>query len=54
MARRVTVAVSAGLLLAGMLLTATDTEEVTLGRVGVIVVLCLGGLAAFGLTFKQK
>ena len=54
MARRLTVATSAGLFLAGMLLTARNTEVITVGRVIVIVLLCLGGMAAFGLTFRQK
>ena len=54
MKRKLTVAASATLFVLGMLLVTRDTEHVTVGRVVVAALCCLGGLVAFGLTFRDE
>ena len=52
--RRLTVPISAVLLLTGLLLAARDLESVTVGRVVVAALIVLGGLGAFGLHLREE
>ena len=51
--RRVTVAISAALLLAGLLLATRDVQHMTVGRVGVAALIVFAGMAAFGLSLRE-
>ena len=52
--QRLTVAISAVLLLTGLLLAARDLESMTVGRVVVAALIVLGGLGAFGLHLREE
>ena len=51
--RRLTVAISAALLLAGLLLATRDVQHITVGRVIVAALIVLGGMGAFGLSLRE-
>ena len=51
---RVTVAISAALLLTGLLLAARNLGDMTVGRVVLAALIVLAGLGAFGLSLRQE
>ena len=52
--QRLTVPISAVLLLTGLLLAARDLEDVTVGRVVVAALIVLAGMGAFGLSLREE
>ena len=52
--QRLTVAISAALLLAGLLLAARDPQHMTVGRVVLAALIVLAGMGAFGLSLREE